>query len=39
MIATRAAFLITLTAVIQGAPNEAKNPRRSNSSKSLPANS
>ena len=26
MIATRAAFLITLTAVIQGAPNEAKNP-------------
>ncbi len=26
MIATRAAFLITLTAVIQGAPNESKNP-------------
>src|ERR1700744_1102820 len=26
MIPIRAAFLITLTAVIQGAPNEAKNP-------------
>ena len=26
MIATRAAFLITLTGVIQGAPNESKNP-------------